>query len=228
MDTQVTLKAEEREGRGKGAARRLRATGRVPAVLYGADLDSLALSVDAAEATHLFQSISVENTIVDLAVEGQKEPVQTLVREVQVHPIRPQLLHIDFFRIQAGVKVDVEIPIHLIGVPEGVRAADGVLQQVIHELPVRVLPSNIPPSVEIDVTALELGDAIHVSDLDLGEDIEIQAESDQTIAAVVAPRAPVLEEEEEELEEGEVELVGEEVEGEEAESRDEDEDENED
>jgi large subunit ribosomal protein L25 len=222
METQVTLKAEEREGRGKGAARKLRATGRVPAVLYGADLEALALSVDAAEATHLFQSISVENTIVDLAVEGQKKPVQTLVREVQVHPIRPQLLHIDFLRIQAGVKVDVEIPIHLIGVPAGVRAADGVLQQVIHELPVRVLPSNIPPSVEIDVTALELGDAIHVSDLDLGEDIEIQTELDQTIAAVVAPRAPTLEEEEE-LEEGEVELVGEEAEGEDAEAQDEDE-----
>jgi len=220
METQVSLKAEEREGRGKGAARRLRAAGRVPAVLYGADLEALALSVDATEATHLFQSISVENTIVDLAVEGQKRPVQTLVREVQVHPVRPQLLHIDFLRIQAGVKVDLEIPIHLNGVPDGVRVEGGVLQQVIHELPVRVLPSNIPPSVEIDVTELALGDTIHVSDLDLGDDVEIQVELDQTIAAVVAPRTAAAEEGEEEGEEGEVELVGEEADGEEAEAGD--------
>jgi len=90
-----------------------------------------------------------------------------------------------------------------------VRAEGGVLQQIIHELPVRVLPSNIPPSIEIDVTGLGLGDTIHVSDLDLGEDVEIQAELDQTIAAVVAPRALALDEEEEEGEE--VELIGEEA-----------------
>ena len=209
MTTQVMLKAEARTGRGKGAARKLRATGRVPAVLYGADAESVALSVDATEATHLFQTISVENTIVDLAVAGGKEAVRTLVREVQVHPLRPQLLHIDFLRIQAGVKVDLDIPVHLTGVPEGVRAEGGVLQQIIHELPVRVLPSNIPPSIEIDVTGLGLGDTIHVSDLDLGEDVEIQAELDQTIAAVVAPRALALDEEEEEGEE--VELIGEEA-----------------
>lgn len=225
MATQVTLNAEERTGRGKGAARKLRATGRVPAVLYGADVESVALSVDATEATHLFQTISVENTIVDLAVAGGKEAVRTLVREVQVHPLRPQLLHIDFLRIQAGVKVDVEIPIHLNGVPQGVRDSGGILQQLIHELPVRVLPSNIPPSLEIDVTGLDLGESIHVSDLDLGDDVEVQAEEDRTVATVVAPRALALDEEEEEGEGDEVEVIGEEdAEGAEAVEEDEPED----
>jgi len=219
MATQVTLNAEARTGRGKGAARKLRATGRVPAVLYGADAESMALSVDATEATHLFQTISVENTIVDLAVDGGKEAIRTLVREVQVHPLRPQLIHIDFLRIQAGVKVDVEIPIHLNGVPQGVRDSGGILQQLIHELPVRVLPSNIPPSVEIDVTGLDLGDSIHVSDLDLGEDVEVQVEEDQTLATVVAPRALAADEEEEDGEGEDVEVIGEEAEDAEEEQR---------
>lgn len=209
MSTNATLSAEIRDGRGKGAARKLRADGRVPGVIYGKDEETLALSVDATEAEHLFQAISVENTIVHLELDGEDGPVQTLVREIQVHPIRPQLLHIDFYRIRAGVRVEVEIPVHLNGIPEGVKSSGGVLQQVIHELPVLVLPSKIPPSVEIDVTGLELGDAIHVSELDLGEDVEVLLDPERTIGSVVMPKALVVDEEEEE-EEAEVELIGEE------------------
>lgn len=206
--TIATLEAEIREGRGKGAARKLRADGRVPGVVYGKDEDTVALSVDAKEAEHLFQAISTENTIVHLKLDGEKEPVQTLVREIQVHPVRPELLHIDFYRIRAGVKVEVEIPVHLNGIPEGVKSSGGILQQVIHELPVLVLPSDIPSSIEIDVTGLEMGDSVHVAAIDLGEEVEILLEPDRTVATVVAPKALLLDEEEEE--EAEVELIGEE------------------
>lgn len=206
MATQVTLKAEKRSESGKGAARKLRAAGRVPAVVYGRDVETVEISVDATEAEHLFHSISVENTIVDLDLEGEGDPVPTLVREIQVHPFRPDLLHVDFFRIQAGVKVEVDIPIHLNGVPEGVKHSGGILQQVIHELPVRVLPSKIPSSIEVDVTGLDMGDAIHVGELHLDEDVVPMVEPDQTIASVVAPRALVVEEEEEEVAE-EVEIL---------------------
>lgn len=205
--TIATLNAEIREGRGKGAARKLRAGGRVPGVVYGKDEETVALSVDAMEARHLFESISVENTIVHLELDGD-EPVQTLVREIQVHPLGAELLHIDFYRIRAGVKVEVEIPVHLNGVPEGVKSSGGILQQVIHELPVWVLPADIPSTVEIDVTALEMGDSVHVSEIDLGEAVEILLEPDRTVATVVAPKALLLDEEEEE-EEAEVELIGE-------------------
>ena len=103
MSSKATLKAQKRDTSGKGAARTLRRTGRVPAVLYGRELDSLHLSVDAREAEYLFHSISVDNTIVDLAVEGEKKPYQTLVREIQTHPWKESLMHIDFLRVQEGV-----------------------------------------------------------------------------------------------------------------------------
>lgn len=206
MATQVTLQAEKRTETGKGAARRLRARGRVPGVVYGRDEDTVSVSVDAKEAEHLFHAISVENTIVELDVEGLDGSFPTLVREIQVHPFKPDLLHVDFYRIQAGVKVEVEIPILLHGVPEGVKQSGGVLQQVIHELPVSVLPSQIPESVELDVTGLGMNEAIHVYDLDLGDEVEVLIDPDRTVASVVAPKALVVEAEEEELEELEIEL----------------------
>src|SRR5690606_38114903 len=121
MATQVTLKAGLRSERGKGAARKLRGTGHLPAVVYGADADPVALVLNTHEAELLFHSISVDNTIVNLQIEGQVAPVQTLVREIQTHPIRPQILHVDFLRIQAGVEVELEVPVHLVGTPNGVR-----------------------------------------------------------------------------------------------------------
>ena len=213
MSTQSVLKAEKREGRGKGGARKLRATGRVPAVIYGKDEETLSLSLDAQEAESLFTSISVENTIVDLKIKGVKSAIRTLIRQIQVHPIRPILIHVDFLRIRAGVKLDVEIPVNLNGIPEGVKNSGGILQQIIHELPVRVLPSKIPETIEVDVSMLEMGDSIHISDLEFDEDLEILIDPERTMATVVAPKVVEEEPEEEEEIEGE-EIEGEEVEGE--------------
>lgn len=210
MSTQVTLKAEKREERGKGPARRLRADGRVPGVVYGKEADTIALSVDAVDAEYLFRSISTDNTIVDLDLEGEKASIPTLVREIQAHPFKDTLVHIDFYRIQEGVKVDVDIPVHLNGVPDGVKNSGGILQQVIHELPVSVLPYKIPESIEIDVTGLGMNESIHVGDIELDEEVEVLLDLERTIATVVAPKELVVEEEEEE--ELEVALVGEEAE----------------
>ena len=150
MSSKATLKAQKREGSGKGAARTLRREGRVPGVLYGRDLDSIHISVDAHEAELLFRQISVDNTIVDLEIDGEKKPHQTLVREIQTHPWKASLVHIDFLRIQEGVNVDVEVPVHLVGVPVGVRLGGGVLEQTIHEVEVRCIPSNIPEGFDLD------------------------------------------------------------------------------
>lgn len=188
MSTKATLKAQKREGKGKGASRELRREGRVPAVLYGRDLETLHLSVDAREAEHLFHSISVDNTIVDLAVEGTKKPYLTLVREIQTHPWKDSLIHVDFLRIQEGVAVDVEIPIELVGVPLGVRSHGGVLEQVVHQVEVRCVPSKIPESFQLDVSALDLNDSLHVSDVGLPEGVEILTSAEQTICAVAVPR----------------------------------------
>lgn len=208
MTQTATLKASAREETGKGPARRLRSEGRIPAVVYGKEMDTVSISLDAMEASHLFQAISVDNTIVQLDVEGQKEPLQTLVREIQTHPYKSDLWHVDFLRIQEGVAVEVDIPIHLEGIPEGVRSSGGVLEQIVHDLPVKCVPAQIPESVEIDVTELDVGDAVHVSDIYLGEDVEILLDPGRTVCTVVVPK--VIEVEEEEEEEAEVLLVGEE------------------
>lgn len=203
MSMHAVLKADKRDARGKGGARKLRAAGRLPAVVYGQGGEALSITLDTAEASHLFHSISVENTIVDLAVEGEK-PFQTLVREIQVHPFRPDVLHVDFYRLQAGVKVDVEIPVNLIGTPVGVKTGGGILQQVTYELPVKVIPSMIPESFDVDVEGLEVGDSVHVSELALPEGVEeIGLDPDHTICTVVLPRAAAADDEEGEGEEAE-------------------------
>ena len=215
MATNATLSAQKREGTGKGVARKLRQSGRLPAVLYGRDLESVHLSLDAGEADRLFHSISVDNTIVDLRVEGEKGAVQTLVREIQIHPWKTTLLHVDFLRIQEGVAVDFDVPVHLIGVPQGVEIDGGTLEQIIHDLPVRCIPSKIPASIDIDVSALGLNDALHISDIELDEGIEVRIAPERTICSVAVPRAEEEPEVEEELVEGEL-AEGEVAEGEEA------------
>ncbi len=215
MATQVTLKAEQREGRGKGSARKLRAEGKLPAVVYGADAEPIALTLNTHDTEHLFYSISVDNTIVNLEVEGKKVPVPTLVRDIQTHPVRPELLHVDFYRIQTGVEVELEVPIHLEGTPTGVRDDGGVLEQPIHHLPIRCVPADIPEEIVIDVSALEIGDSLHVEDLSLPEGVEALLEPRRTVCSVQVPTRLTVEEEtpEDELEEpgivGEEEVVAE-------------------
>ena len=210
MSMHATLKAEKRDATGKGVARKLRAAGRLPAVVYGQGEEALSITLDAAEASHLFHNISVENTIVDLEVEGEKGSVQTLVREIQVHPFKSDLIHVDFYLLQKGVKVDVEIPVHLNGTPVGVKSSGGVLQQVVHELPVSVIPSKIPDSFEVDVSHLDVGDSLHVSDIELPDGVEeIALEGERTVCTVVLPKAAAADsDEDEDGEGGEPEIVG--------------------
>ncbi len=203
MSQTATLKAVPRLESGKGVARKLRQTGHIPAVVYGGDDDTLSVTLDAHETLVLFRKISVENTIVALDVD-KGDKIDTLVRAVQVHPYRDDILHIDFLRIQKGMAIDVNVPVNLTGVPEGVRLEAGILEQIIHDLSVRCIPSKIPEVIEIDVTALAIGDSIHVSDLPTEEGVEIQADSSRTICLVSMPRVVVepTDEEGDEDEEG--------------------------
>jgi len=203
MANTATLPAQKREGTGKGVARKLRTGGRVPAVLYGRELEPVHLSLDTREAEKLFHSISVDNTIVDLAVEGEKKAYQTLIREIQVHPSRQLLVHVDFLRIQEGVAVDVNVPVHLLGIPEGVKNSGGVLEQIIHDLPVRCIPSKIPQSIDIDVTHLDLNQSLHVYDIEFEKGVEVTVEQKRTLCSVAIPKVIEEPEEKEELLEGE-------------------------
>jgi len=214
----ATLQVEKREGRGKGAARKLRARGRIPANIYGHGIDSIAVAADAHEFDALTSRISVDNTLVELEMDGKSR--QVLIREIQRHPYKSQVLHVDFFAIKADEKIRVSVPVHVTGTAAGVKNSGGVLQQALHEVEIECLPSEIPEHFEIDVSGLEIGDSLHVSDLDTGG-FETAEASERTIVTVQPPR--VLEEEVEEeeglegLEELEPEVItarGEEEEGE--------------
>lgn len=192
MATTATISARTREGTGKGAARTSRREGRIPGVLYGHGEESVSLSVDANELQKLVHSISIENTIVDLDI-GKGEPYKVLIREVQRHPFRDEFIHIDFFHVAMDEKIQVEIPIVLIGTPTGVKNKGGVMDHQLRELEVFCLPGNIPEKVEIDVTNLDIGDSIHVSDIQL-PDVEVLTDLDRSVVAVLAPTVIEVEE----------------------------------
>lgn len=206
MAESVSLTAERRTETGKGAARKLRSRGRIPAVIYGHGRDPQALSVSAMELDKVLQGISAESTIIDLAVDGAD--VQTLIREIQRHPTRKSITHLDFYEIHAGEKITLEVPVRLVGAPEGVRNAGGVLEQFLREVEIEVLPSDIPDHIDVDVTDLGVAQSLHVSDISI-PNAKILSEPEQTICTVVPPRveeaAPV--EVLEEVEAAEPELI---------------------
>jgi large subunit ribosomal protein L25 len=212
MTGKTGLTAKRRQETGKGVARRLRAAGQVPAVLYGKDQETVSLTLDTREALHLFQSISVENTIVNVRIDDDKEELETLVREIQMHPFRPDIVHVDFYCIERGVTLEVDIPVNYVGTPQGVRDG-GILEVILHEFRVKCIPSKIPEKIDVDITALDIGDSIHASEISMDEDVELVTDPGQTVCLVSAPRA-----EEEVVEEGEEGVKGEEgVEGEDTE-----------
>lgn len=187
----ATLKTAVREGTGKGVARKMRERGQTPAVLYGGGESTLHLALDTHDADYLFRSISVDNTIVSLEIDGEKEPVQSLVREIQTHPWKATLVHVDFLRIQKGVAVDVDVPVNLVGTPVGVRLGGGSVEQIIHDLPLRCIPSKIPETIEVDISGLDVGEVLHIADITFDEGVEVTVAQDRTICSVAAPRAEI-------------------------------------
>ena len=187
----ASLSAEARTETGKGVARKLRAAGRVPAVVYGHAREAQALSLQTRELEKLLSSISTGSTVVELSLGGAT--TKTLIREVQRHPFKKQILHVDFQELVAGEKVTVEIPLVFVGVPEGVRLSGALLEQILHSIEVLVDPANIPNHIDVDVTNLAMGHSLHVNELSLPAGLEVLTEQDATVCAVVAPRAVVEE-----------------------------------
>jgi len=185
----ANLSVSKRENRGKGVARSLRAAGRVPAIIYGHGREPQALSINTRDLEKLLEHISAENTVIDLDVDGTSS--RTLIREIQRHPFKRQILHVDFQELVAGEKVIVRLPVILIGVPDGVRMDGGILDQTMRELEVEVDPANIPNHVEVDVTKMVIGSSLHVSDITLPEGVEIVGDEEASVAVVSAPRAAV-------------------------------------
>jgi len=183
------LSATPRDGTGKGSARSLRAQGKIPAVIYGHGREPQSLAIETRELEKLLSKISAESTVIELSMDGKS--ARTLIREIQRHPFKRQILHVDFQELVAGEKITVRIPIVLMGIPEGVRQDGGILDQVMRELEIEVDPANIPNHVEADVNSLRIGDSVHVNEIPLPEGVELVGEADSTVCVVSAPRAVV-------------------------------------
>jgi large subunit ribosomal protein L25 len=187
----ATLSAEVRNDRGKGVARKLRAAGRVPGIVYGHGREPQSLSLVARDLDKLLSHIAAGSTVIELTLG--KATTKTLIREIQRHPFKKQILHIDFMELVAGEKVIVDIPLVFVGIPEGVRLSGALLEQIVHSIEVNVDPSNIPNHIDVDVTNLAMGHSLHVRDLVLPPGLEVLTDEDTTICAVIAPRAVVEE-----------------------------------
>jgi large subunit ribosomal protein L25 len=204
----ASLSAEMRSERGKGVARKLRAAGRVPGVVYGHGREPQSLSLVARDLDKLLSHIAAGSTVIELTLG--KATTKTLIREIQRHPFKKQILHIDFMELVAGEKVIVDIPLVFVGIPEGVRLSGALLEQIVHSIEVNVDPSNIPNHIDVDVSNLAMGHSLHVRDIALPQGVEVLTDEDTTICAVVAPRAVVEEKAEGEAEAaavGEPELI---------------------
>jgi large subunit ribosomal protein L25 len=185
----ASLGAEARNDTGKGVARKLRAAGRVPGIVYGHAREPQALSLNTRELEKLLSHIAAGSTVVELTLAGAT--TKTLIREIQRHPFKRQILHVDFQELVAGEKVLVDLPLVFVGVPEGVRLSGALLEQILHTIQVRVDPANSPSHIDVDVTHLAMGHSLHVRDLTLPEGLEVLTDEDATICAVIAPRAVV-------------------------------------
>jgi large subunit ribosomal protein L25 len=179
------LNATARTGSGKGGARKLRATGKVPAVVYGHGDKNVPLALDRHELELLLHGISVENTVISLVTDGGAGK-DVLIRDVQMHPYRPEVLHVDFIQLHAGEVIRMKIPVRLSGNPAGVRDEGAVLDQVIYDLEVECLPGNIPEAFEVDVSNLGVGESIRVHDVSF-PNVRILADGELPIASVVPP-----------------------------------------
>jgi large subunit ribosomal protein L25 len=180
----ITLTGSRRQQLGKGGARKARAAGQIPGVLYGHGEAPVSVAIGSVEFDQAMRGRPGANPLVNLRLEGSE--VSALIRAVQYDPMTHGILHIDFQHISLTESVEVQVAIHLTGLAVGVKDAGGILEHIVRSIEVRCLPTAIPSSVDVDVSALNIGDSIHVRDLSV-PNVTILTDRDATIAAVVAP-----------------------------------------
>lgn len=194
MSHELAIEVARREKFGKNANRRLRRTGKIPAIVYGLELDAVPIELDRHDMLTLLRE-GTENSVFLLKLAGSDEQRPTMIRELQVDPLDQRILHIDFQRIDLKEKVRVSIPVELLGVASGVKDQGGVLDFVTREIEVECLPAQIPGTVELDVSSLEIGDHAEVGQIPLPAGVELVEEPDRVVASVIVPRAAIEEEE---------------------------------
>ncbi len=185
---QITIDCHKRAAGSKPNA--LRRSGQIPAVLYGhKGTESLELTIDAKKAELLVRDASVNNTLIDVNIPELPWTGKALLREIQVHPWKRYLYHLSFFSVSAESVLEITVPLHFVGEAYGVKQESGVMESELTELTVKCLPDCIPERIEIDVTDLKVGDALHVHELPLPEGVTAQGEASRVVVMISATRA---------------------------------------
>lgn len=186
--SEVQLSVEEREGRGKGAARRLRAAGRVPAVVYGSGKAPIAVSLDPKALDRIIHTHHAgRNALIDLKGGAGLAGRTVMVKDLERDAIKGSIRHVDLLEVDTNARIEVSVPVHLVGTPHGVTMG-GLLDHSLHKVDITCKAGSIPDEFKIDVSHLDLGDSVHVSELVLPEGAEMQTPTDLPIATVVIPR----------------------------------------
>jgi large subunit ribosomal protein L25 len=203
---EVTLKAASRAERGKQAAKHLRQQGSIPGVLYGPGEQPTPLAINSKEFVTLLHT-NGRNVVVNLIVDKKKTPVKAFIYEIQHDPISGDIIHVDLKHISLKEKIHVTIPIHLSGIPVGVKGEGGILEHIMHTVEISCFPNQIPDAITLDVTELHTGAIIHVKDIP-HETFDLLSEPESTVVHIIAPRAAAVEEQP--VEEGpeEPEVIG--------------------
>src|SRR5713226_8637766 len=187
MAKQVKLKVEPRTATGRSAARRLKARGIVPAVVYGGKEKSQPLQVSSRDISRMLSHASGENILVELEIAGQKAPRTALLQEVQHSPVGGDILHIDFHAISMDEMIQAEVPLEPTGTPNGVKNFGGLLEQSLRALALECLPRDLPDRITVDVSELNIGDSIHVREIQLPSGVTSKVQPDLTAFSVLAP-----------------------------------------
>lgn len=196
MAEETIIHADLRGGRGKQVAKQLRRAGRLPAVVYGEEIPPVNCSVDRKQLEDILHAHG-RNAILSLVMgNGDGEAQNTIIKDIQHHPVRRDILHVDFHRISLTERIVVEVPVEAVGIPNGVRTSGGILEQRLHQVEVECLPAEIPDQIAFDVVSMEIGDTIHVSDLVIGGNVQIVTEGDRSVFVVVPPSVVKTAEEE--------------------------------
>jgi large subunit ribosomal protein L25 len=210
MAEKITVKAEKRENLGKNDSRRLRVNGKIPVVVYGGGTESLAAVADLKDLAAILRTEAASNTVFSLDIGGDANDV--IFQDRQIHPVTGRLIHADLRRFAKGEKIEMTVPIHLEGEPEALKEEGAVLNQPLREIKVLCEPARTPESINVDISGLTTDHAIHVSDLKIGEGIEVHELPETVVASISIVKEVELEPQ---VEEGaEPEVVGEEGEGE--------------
>lgn len=181
---EVLIAATPRTGLGKGSARKFRAQGNIPAVVYGPEVAPMPVLLVEADFRKAFRSSGGLSTIFTLNVDGK--PNKVIIREMQRDPLTSRVLHIDFHAIAMNRAINIDVPVHFVGTPIGVKSEGGIMQTLLREIEISCLPTNIPEHVEIDVSNLGIGDSIHVRDISI-PNVEILTEASSTVVVISAP-----------------------------------------